>query len=104
MPVKPDSRYAGQPILSVRAPDGGERQVVALRLRRERTEPLPRGHRVNQAEPLDLLARRLYGAEALWWRILDVNPVVYPLDLGAGDLLVLPGAAVATRATRARRF
>jgi phage tail protein X len=104
MPVKPDSRYAGQPILSARAPDGGERQVVALRLRTPRTEPQLRRHRVNQAEPLDLLARRLYGAEGLWWRILDANPIVYPLDLAAGDLLVLPGVAAATRATRARQF
>jgi hypothetical protein len=104
MPVKPDSRYAGHPVLSVRAPNGGERQVVALRLRRGRAEPLARRHRVNQAEPLDLLARRLYGAEALWWRILDANPVVYPLDLAAGDLLALPGPAAATRVTRARRF
>lgn len=104
MPVHPDSRYATLPVLTVRAPDGSDRQVVALRLTRARVGELARRHRVTQDEPLDLLARRLYGAEGLWWRILDANPVRYPLDLEPGDLLALPEQAPATRVTRARSF
>jgi hypothetical protein len=104
VPIAPDSRFAALPTLSVVAPDGGERQVIALRLQVPEIPVLPTRHRVTGDEPLDLLARRLLGDEGLWWRILDANPLVYPLDLAPGDLLSLPGPAPATRVTRARSF
>ena len=104
MPVTPDSRFAALALHSVLAPDGSERQVIALRLERERAALLPARHRVTRDEPLDLLARRLLGDEGLWWRILDATPVVYPLDLEPGDLLSLPAPGPATRVTRARSF
>jgi hypothetical protein len=104
VPVKPDSRFADLPVLSVRAPDGSDRQVIALRLARAGAPLLPTRHRVTQDEPLDLLARRVFGDEGLWWRILDANPLVYPLDLTPGHLLSLPGPGPATRVTRARSF
>jgi phage tail protein X len=104
MPVKPDSRFASLPTLSVLAPDGTMRQVIALRI-----EPLPKNislkrHRVMQSETIDLLAQRFYGDEGLWWRILDANPAVYPLDIQSGDMLNLPAPGPATRITRARSF
>jgi len=103
MPVQPDSRFANLPLLRVTAPDGRDRQVVALRLT---PPPVPsdRQHPVMQGETIDLLAHRLYGDARLWWRILDANPVVYPLDIQAGDRLNLPQPSTATRITRARRF
>ena len=64
-------------------------------------------HRVTQGEGVDLIARSLLGDEQLWWRLLDVNPVIYPLDpldLRAGDMLRLPEPGPATRASRARSF
>jgi hypothetical protein len=90
-------------VLSVVAPDGTQRHVVALRLL------LPRLVRVDQyqmreGEGVDLIAARLYGDEGLWWRLLDGNPVRFPLDISAGDVLALTTAAEATVATRARTF
>ena len=90
MPAAPDSRYADLPVLEVTAPDGNVRRVVGLRLRRQDTGPTVGVHQLAAHEPLDLLARRLYGGEGLWWRILDANPVRHPLDLVPGDLLALP--------------
>ncbi|WP_067463972.1 LysM peptidoglycan-binding domain-containing protein [Actinomadura macra] len=103
MPPSPESRYAGLPILTVTAPDGTQRRVVALRLTRPRPATTGR-HRVVQGEDLDLLAHRFYGGEGLWWRILDANPLVFPLDVAAGDVLDLPEPGPATRTTRARGF
>ncbi len=104
MPVKPDSRYADRPILRVAAPDGSQRDVVALRLRRPTASGPSTRHRLRPGDALDLLARRVYGEERLWWRILDANPVVHPLDLESGDGVDVPAPGPATRVTRARRF
>ncbi|MFI6289875.1 tail protein X [Streptomyces sp. NPDC051018] len=97
------SRFTGLPTLTVTAPDGTTRRVVALRLGRRPTETAS-PYRLADGEALDLLARRFYGTEDLWWRILDANPRVFPLDLRAGDVLNMPEPAPATRTTRARDF
>ena len=49
---------------------------------------------------LDLLARRYYGREDLWWRIADANPARFPLDWKAGDRLLVPPLRIATRTPR----
>ncbi|MGW4229491.1 LysM peptidoglycan-binding domain-containing protein [Streptomyces sp. NPDC004980] len=103
MPPGTGSRFTGLPTLTVTAPDGSVRRVVALRLTRPSTGKAGE-HRVLQGEGLDLLARRFYGTEALWWRIMDANPLVHPLDVLPGDVLNLPDPEPATRATRARDF
>lgn len=104
MPVKPESRFAHLPLRLAVAPDGSERQVVSLRLERPALAGAAARHRVEAGESLDQLARRFYGSEGLWWRILDANPLVYPLDIEPGDVLEVPPAGPATRVTRARRF
>jgi hypothetical protein len=104
MPVKPDSRFAELPILQVLAPDGTPRRVVALRLARPPALGLGARHRVTQHEEVDALARKYLGDERLWWRVLDANPTVYPLDLAPGMVLSIPAPGPATRVTRARRF
>ncbi|MFC0597818.1 tail protein X [Streptomyces palmae] len=97
------SRFTGLPTLTVTAPDGSLRRVVALRLRRPAADTAS-PYRLADGEGLDLLARRFYGTEALWWRILDANPPVFPLDLHTGDVLNMPQPGPATRTTRAREF
>ncbi len=103
MPVSPNSRFAQSPVLQVTAPDGSSRQVIALRLTRPALAVVDR-QRISQDEPLDLLARRLYGDEGLWWRILDANPVLHALDIVPGQVLNVPAPGPATRVTRARTF
>jgi nucleoid-associated protein YgaU len=104
MPVKPDSRFARLPVLEVVTPDGKPRRVIALRLVVPPVSSTTTQHLVIQGEAIDLLARRFYGDEKIWWRILDANPVVYPLDIKPGDVLNLPAPGPITRATRARSF
>jgi nucleoid-associated protein YgaU len=88
----------------VPAPDGTHRRVVGLRLPRPRPTTSIGRHVLHEGEGLDLLAREFYGDEALWWRLLDANPLVHPFDLKAGDVLEVASAGDATQATRARTF
>lgn len=104
MPVRPDSRFAELPVLRVTAPDGSTREVIGLRLRRGPAPPVATRHLVTEGEVVDLISRIHFGSEGLWWRLLDANPLRYPLDLEAGDVLDVPAAVEATRVTRARTF
>lgn len=103
MPVPRGSRFAGLPVYEVDAPDGSRRHVIGLRLTRV-AEPGGATHRVRQGEAADLIARAALGDELLWWRVLDANPLRYPLDLAPGDVLALPARGEATRADRSRSF
>ena len=103
MPVAPDSRFATLPIFPTIAPDGSTRLVIGFAFARP-LPPAPDPHVVRQAESIDQIARLHLGAEGLWWRVLDANPLVYPLDLAPGDVLDLPAPGPATRVTRARSF
>lgn len=57
-------------------------------------------HVIVGGETLDLLARRYYGREDLWYRIADANPGRFPLDWQAGETVVIPPIRVATRTPR----
>jgi hypothetical protein len=57
-------------------------------------------HVVVGDETIDLLARRYYGREDLWYRIADANPGRFPMDWQAGDTIVIPPIRVATRTPR----
>jgi hypothetical protein len=103
MPVSRGTRFADLPVLEVGGPDGEPRQVLGLRLAHGGPTG-PGVHQVVQGEGPDLIALRHLGDAQLWWRILDVNPLVYPLDLAPGDVLALPAAGPVTRANRARSF
>jgi nucleoid-associated protein YgaU len=104
MPVDPTSRFADLPLLDVSASDGTRRHVIGLRIpRTDLGTPIGR-HVLREGEDLDLLARDLLGDEALWWRVLDANPLVHPFDLKPGDVLEIPGPGGATQVTRARSF
>jgi hypothetical protein len=104
MPVRPDSRFARLPVHRVLAPDGSTREVIGLRLERAGVGRVATRHLVMQGEAVDLIARDYLGSEGLWWRLLDANPLRYPLDLEPGDVLAVPPALEATRVTRARSF
>ena len=103
MPVPQGSRFAGLPVLEVTAPDGTRCHVIGLRLTAVAAVS-EQTHRVLQGEQVDAIARRRLGDEQLWWRLLDANPLRYPLELTPGEHLRLPEPSRATRANRARRF
>lgn len=104
MPVKPDSRFASLPVFEAVAPDGSRRHVIGMLIGKFPAPATAEQYRVVQGECVDLVARRLFGAEGLWWRLLDANPLIYPLDIEPGAQLSLPEPGQATRITRARRF
>lgn len=105
MPVRPDSRFARQPLLEVTAPDGTKRHVIAMGLGSPRAAVVAGAqHAVTRGETVDLLARKYLGAEGLWWRLLDVNVNFHPFDLAPGMILYLPAPGQATRAVRTRSF
>ena len=105
MPVPVDSRFGFRPVLEVVAPDGTLRHVLGLGLGNpSEGHPGQGRHRVVQGQGIDLVAQITLGDERLWWRILDVNPLQYPLDLVPGQVLRLPDPVAATRANRARAF
>jgi len=104
MAIRADSRYIGLALTPAIGPSGEPRLTLELRLERPRAERIVTRHRVVQGELIDALAARYLGDERLWWRILDANPAIYPLDLSPGDEIAIPAAAGATRAVRARRF
>jgi len=103
MPVRSDSRFADLTVLQSTAPDGSQRHVVALRLRRP-SLAVRTHHRVQEGEEVDLIARRLLGSERLWWRLLDVNDVVHPMDLEPGAVVNVPATGPSAQVTRARTF
>lgn len=104
MPVSPFSRYAGLPTLQVADASGRTATVLALR------RPMPpeglgaARHQVVGSEPVDAIARHYYGREDLWWQVMDGNPLRFPLDVKAGDVLELQPPRAAGQVSREQRF
>ncbi len=52
-------------------------------------------HVALAGDTMATLADKYYGDEGKWWIIADFNPsILYPLDLVAGDVLVIPSPAL----------
>jgi hypothetical protein len=88
------SRYQGSDTVTV-----GDEPSLALRLQ---APPDGSGGIVYTCvggETLDLLAKRFYGNEALWWCIADANPRRFPLDWSSGDQIVVPPLTQVQRTT-----
>ena len=107
MPVASNSCYAKTERYD--APDAQGRMRAAVGLRLAGPPPLTpielgmqRRHVLTGREDLPALAARYFGDPAAWWRIADVNPRVFPLDLATGSILVIPSAADAGRVERSR--
>ncbi len=93
MPILRSSRYDSLPTVEVEEVVSiGQRLVPPPDL----TEPAL-NHRVTRGESLDLLARRYYGSEELWWRIADANQRFFPTDLCPGEVLRIPARLPAVR-------
>lgn len=89
----PGSRYANAVLRTYVGPDGREIRYVEARIlpAPERHQPLTL-HRIEQAEPVHLLAARYYGDAEQYWRICDANRVSWPPATTArpGATLLIP--------------
>lgn len=103
MPVSPFSRYAGLPTVQVQ--DSRGRLTNAMSLRRFLTPTGLSGvlHQVVGAEAIDAIAKQYYGREENWWQVLDGNPLRFPLDVPAGDTLLVPRPRSAAGLSREER-
>jgi nucleoid-associated protein YgaU len=103
MPVPINSRYASLPIHDAPAPDGTTHPTIGLR-----PPPDPSGgpfkHRVVGGETIESIANRYLGSSDAWWRIADANPLVFPMDLTPGQMLVIPDGSSPRRVSRSRRL
>jgi hypothetical protein len=103
MPVGLKSRYYGLPTYQIEDRRG---QTTALALRPSLNPPSTTDyrHRVTALENLEYLAWRYYGSSDDFWRILDANPVRFPLDLKPAEMLTVPVGADTGLVQRTRRF
>jgi hypothetical protein len=100
MPVGPFSRYRDLPVLVV----GHEARGVtrSLPIRRRPAAPLGqvKVHRFAAHEAVDLIARREYGREDLFWQLLDANGGRLPDSFAPGETLLVPPLETVTRVVR----
>jgi hypothetical protein len=100
MPVGPFSRYRDLPVMVVEHETRGTTRTLPIR-RRASQPTTPAGlHRFSAFDGVDLLARRAYGREDLYWQILDANGGRVPDTFAPGETLVVPPLETATRVQR----
>jgi hypothetical protein len=90
MPVLLNSRYMGQPVVSVPTDDlGGTASAVF-------GPPLPAitnfsYYVVQQGDRFDSISNTVYGLPDYWWQIAYANPeVFYPDSLTIGSIIRIP--------------
>ena len=90
------SRYEGVPFTGVRTVDGKIRKFLHDRriFTKEDIGSNAFEHTVVGQETFDGLADEFYDDQSLWWLIADVNDFLFPLDLKAGDTLLIPDRSV----------
>ena len=85
--------------------DGEIKESYELRI--QKTKPAPEGstiHTVKEGETIDGISFKYFKTEQLWWKILDYNPFLMPLELEPGQKLIIPPFHEATRISRKRDF
>jgi len=92
VPILRGSRYQGVPITGIRTDDGKERKFINDRrifsLDDVREDALE--HTLVGGEQLDNLADLYYKDDKLYWLIADVNDILFPLDIEAGQVIIIP--------------
>jgi nucleoid-associated protein YgaU len=100
MPVGPFSRYRDLPVVAVAHQTRGATRSLPIRRRPAEVTGEGRRHRVSASDEVDLLARRFYGREDLYWLILDANGGRLPGAFTPGETLTIPPPDTATRVER----
>jgi len=104
MRIELDSRYHGLPVYEATDHSGRSHPTVAIRPVTMVSLVDMRQHQMKGGETLEFLASRYYGSSEAWWRIADTLPLVFPLDIGSGELVPLPSSAEIGYIERTRRF
>jgi hypothetical protein len=104
MPVSNTSRYVGLPIYNALDADGQHHPTVPIRLHAEPTLSGNFEHRLTGAETLEFLSWRYFGTSEFWWRIADMNPDQFPLDLEPGTAITIPSSTDFGLVVRERSF
>lgn len=100
MPVNTLSRYRDLSVIEVATNNNGS--LRSLPLRRSVTQPpsSAKKHRYLDYEPVDLIAKREYGNEYLYWAILELNGVNFPDELQSGKTIFIAPLNQITRVSR----
>lgn len=88
-----NSRYADSEITYILDSRSGISRAAVLRSIPEQEDTQQYGfvYYWRDGDRLDLLAYRMYGASADWWKILDANPdIVNPLQIEPGTSIRIP--------------
>jgi hypothetical protein len=87
--VSVNSRYRQLNAYPAAAADGTLRPTLPIRRTPARTGAAYR-HRVSGVEDVEYLAWRYLSDSAAWWTVADANPIAFPLDVRAGDVVEVP--------------
>lgn len=90
MPVSSLSRYARLTAYNAPAADGKVYSTLPLRPQPETAIAGSTQHIIKAPETLEFLSWRYFGTSELWWRIADMNPLIFPLDLETGTSVTIP--------------
>jgi len=101
MPIFIGSRYAGLPITTIRNYEGELKQYIHLReaIRQVEITGDYTLYTVQMGEVLDQIAYQKYKEERFWWMLAEINELVYPFSLYAGQSLIIPSRRFAERVT-----
>ncbi|MBA2497654.1 MAG: LysM peptidoglycan-binding domain-containing protein [Acidimicrobiia bacterium] len=61
-------------------------------------------HTASAGETFESLSVRFLGSSTLWWRIADLNPLVFPLSLVPGTVVAIPGSGTVAGPVRTRNW
>jgi len=90
MPVYGNSRYRGLKYTSVKHLDGSVKVFIHSRTPVKRTDistPL-KVRFVRERDMIDMVAHSHGKDERKWWLIADINEVLFPLEMGEGEIYI----------------
>ena len=90
MPVYGGSRYRGLKYTSVRFMDGAVKIFLHSRtpISRDSISTPLKVRYVREDDMIDMVAHAHGGDERKWWVVADVNDILFPLEMGEGEIYI----------------
>lgn len=94
--ISSDSRYVDGSLVTFsykvgKKADGRNKVAVTRRFPKKPTNIKVVSHIWTEGDRMDLLAARFYGKPELWWKIMDLNPLLTdPNNIRIGTVINLP--------------